>query len=65
MDMNVYLAEILAREHLDELRAQAVRCQLAQRAARARPPLRVVLGRALIRAGQRLLGELAPVRATA
>ncbi|HEU4367258.1 MAG TPA: hypothetical protein VFV05_03400 [Methylomirabilota bacterium] len=64
MDMNVYVAEILARSHLAELRAQALRCHQAQQAARARP-LRVALGHALIRAGRRLLGGLAAVEAPA
>lgn len=64
MDVNVYLTEILAHSRLSELRAQAERCHQAEQAARARP-LRVVLGQALIRAGQRLLGGLAAVEAPA
>jgi HPt (histidine-containing phosphotransfer) domain-containing protein len=64
MDLNVYLAEILAQSHLAELRAQAQQCHQAQQTGRRRP-LRVALGHALIRAGHRLLGGLAAVEAPA
>jgi hypothetical protein len=55
MDMNVYLIEWWARERMDQVRADALRAQLAE-ALRQRPPLRVVLGLALIRLGRRLQG---------
>jgi hypothetical protein len=64
MDLNVYLAEILAHAHLAELRAHAQLCHQAQRARRRRP-VRAALGHALIRAGRRLAGGLATVEAPA
>lgn len=64
MDLNVYLAEILAQSHLAELRAQAQHCHQARRAGHRRP-FRIALGHALIRTGRRLLGGLAAVEAPA
>jgi hypothetical protein len=55
MDMNVYLIEWWAKDRMDQVRADALRAQLAG-ALRLRPPLRVVLGLALIRLGRRLQG---------
>jgi hypothetical protein len=60
MDMNVYLVEWWAKERLGEIRAAVGREQLAE-ALRQRPALRVRLGLALIRFGQRLQGNRAGV----
>jgi hypothetical protein len=56
MDMNGYALEILARDHLAELRARCQREELA-RAATPAGSLRVALGLALIRAGRWTLGD--------
>jgi hypothetical protein len=60
MDMNEYALEVLARERMGELRAEANRSH--QRRALRPPsrPLRIVLGRALIRMGRRLQGLRRP-----
>ena len=55
MDLNIYLLEWWAKEHLGEVRAAALRERLAE-SLRQRTPLRVALGLALIRLGQRLQG---------
>lgn len=55
MDMNSYLVEWLAKEHLGELRTALARQQLA--ASVRRSPLRVRLGLALISFGRRLQGS--------
>jgi hypothetical protein len=60
MDMNVYLVEWWAKERLGEIRAAMEREQLAE-ALRQRLPLRVTLGLALIRFGQRMRGDGAGV----
>jgi hypothetical protein len=64
MDMNVYLVEWLAKERLGEIRAAAVREQLAE-SARQRPSLRVALGLALVSVGRKLQGDRVAVSATA
>ena len=64
MDMNVYLVEWWAKEHLGEIRAAVVREQLAE-SLRQRPPLRVTLGRALINFGRKLQGNHPAVGAPA
>ncbi len=56
MDLNPYALEVLTREHLAELRADAERQDRARHARRP-APLRVVLGLALIRAGSWTLGS--------
>ena len=56
MDMNEYAIEILARERLAELRANAERASEARLGRRASRPLRVAVGQALIRVGRRLQG---------
>jgi|SoiMethySBSTD1v2_1073268.scaffolds.fasta_scaffold3441348_2 hypothetical protein len=56
MDLNLYALEVLSREHLAELRADAERQDRVRRVTRA-APLRVVLGLALIRAGSWTLGS--------
>jgi hypothetical protein len=58
MDMNLYLIEWWAKERLGELRAAMLREQIAE-ALRQKPPLRVVLGLALIGLGRRLQGNRA------
>jgi hypothetical protein len=65
MDMNGYAIETIARQHLAELRADAARRNMAWVAGRPRRPLRVGLGYALVRLGNRLLGGFAAVRAPA
>jgi|RhiMetdeSRZDD1v2_1073273.scaffolds.fasta_scaffold41614_4 hypothetical protein len=64
MDMNVYLVEWFATEHLRELRAAVGRQQLAESLGR-KPSLRTTLGSALINLGHRLQGERAAATATA
>jgi len=64
MDGNVYTVELLAQSYLAELRASAERHHLARAAAQPRAPLRLALGRALVRMGQRLLDGFTPVRAS-
>jgi hypothetical protein len=56
--MNAHLFEQLARERLNEARAEAARLALV-RALRPARPLRVVLGLALIRAGRWVAGRAA------
>lgn len=58
MDMNVYVAEWLARERLRETERRAAESRLI---AEARPPrpLRAFLGRAMIQAGQWIAGRAA------
>ena len=58
MDLNVYLLEWWAKERMGEVRAAAVRERLVE-SLRQRPPLRVVLGLALISLGRRLRGSRA------
>ena len=58
MDLNVYLLEWWAKERMGEVRAAAVRDRLVA-SLRQRPPLRVVLGLALISLGRRLQGSRA------
>lgn len=55
MDPNEYLVECLVKERLAEARAAAARSALA-RSLPPRRPVRVVLGRALIRIGHWILG---------
>jgi hypothetical protein len=54
MDMNVYLLEWLAKDRMAQVRADALRAKLPD--GLLRPPLRVVLGLALVRLGRRLQG---------
>ena len=56
MDLNIYLVEWLAKERLDEIRTAMHREQIAQ-SHRQASSLRVALGLALIRVGQRLRGD--------
>jgi hypothetical protein len=51
VDVNLYVLEALSRDRLAELRAGAEAHGCAQAAARARRPIRVSLGLALIRLG--------------
>jgi hypothetical protein len=55
MDMNVYLLEWWAKDRMAQVQADALRARLSE-ALHPRPPLRVVLGVALIRLGRRLQG---------
>ncbi|PYN88765.1 MAG: hypothetical protein DMD87_09010 [Candidatus Rokuibacteriota bacterium] len=64
MDVNSYLVEWLAKEHLRELGGALARQQLAA-SVRPRSPLRVRLGLALIGLGQRLQGSRTRVAAPA
>lgn len=57
--MNVYLIEWWAKERMGEIQAAAVRERIAE-ALKQKPPLRVALGLALIRLGQRLRGAVGP-----
>ena len=64
MDVNDYLLAALTRERIDEMQAAARLAAL--RAAGGRPrPLRLVVGRLLVRVGNRLLADFAPARAAA
>jgi hypothetical protein len=63
MDMNSYVIEFLVRDRLDEMRARGERSRI--RAARAESrSLRLALGSALIRLGQRLHGAVESSRMT-
>jgi hypothetical protein len=60
MDMNEFALEILARNRIAELRAEAERSH-QRRAVRPRSrPFRIVLGHALIWMGRRLQGVRGP-----
>jgi hypothetical protein len=64
MDMNEYCLSEMVHERLREMRAEAE--SIALRARRqARRPLRVTLGHALVRLGNRLLSGFTAVRAAA
>jgi hypothetical protein len=68
--MNVYLAEQIAKDRLNEARAMARVARLMGATRPAPEPLRVTLGLALIRLGHSLAGRAAkgtsgPRRATA
>jgi len=54
MDMNVYFAEWLIKERLAEARAAGARDALFHAHRPPRQPMRVALGRVLIRLGQRI-----------
>jgi len=54
MDMNVYVAEWLVKERIAEARAAGARSALLDAHRPPRPPMRVALGLALIRLGQRI-----------
>lgn len=58
MELNEYFAEWLIRERLAEARACAARSALLDSALPRRRPLRVALGRALIRVGHWILGQV-------
>ena len=64
MDMNVYLVEWFAKEHLRELRVAVGRQHLAESLG-PKSSLRTTLGSALINLGLRLQGERAAAPATA
>jgi len=55
-DMSEYVTEIIARDRLAAMRKKAEDWSRARAAGSASSPLRVVLGRALIRIGRRLQG---------
>jgi hypothetical protein len=55
VDFNTYVAEMLVRDRLRELRAAAAAARLADAARPPRRPLRVVIGAALVSVGERLL----------
>ncbi len=55
MDMNVYFAEWLIKERLAEARAAGARDALLHAHRPPRQPMRIALGLALIRLGQRIL----------
>ena len=54
MDMNVYVAEWLIKERIAEARAVGARSALLDAHRPPRQPMRVALGLALIRLGQRI-----------
>jgi hypothetical protein len=62
MDMNEFLVSALMQERQAEMQQAA---QVAALRARTRQPLRVVIGRALVRIGNRLLTGFSPARAAA
>jgi len=55
--MQDYFTGVMAKERLAELRALAERSALARAARPSERSLRVALGAALVRWGQRLIGE--------
>jgi len=55
--MNIYQDELLARERLEEARAIAARDALLRSLGPVRRPMRMVVGRALIRAGHFVAGR--------
>jgi hypothetical protein len=55
MDVNSYVVEYWLKERMGEVQAAVIRGQVA-RSRRTRPPLRVTIGAALVRLGQRLQG---------
>jgi hypothetical protein len=57
MDMNDYHMDILVRQRLDDIRADARRAVLAAALAPPRQPLRVTLGVGLMRLGRWVLGD--------
>lgn len=57
MDMNDYQIDILVRQRLDDIRADARRAVLAAALAPPRQPLRVTLGVTLVRLGRWVLGD--------
>jgi hypothetical protein len=57
MDMNDYALEMLARDHLAELRTRCERHELIRAATPAAGSLRIALGLALIRVGRWTLGD--------
>ena len=64
MDVNDYLLTTLMRQRIEDMHA-AARVAALRAAARPRQPLRVVIGRLLVRMGNRLLADFAPARAAA
>ncbi|HET7343444.1 MAG TPA: hypothetical protein VFL90_18400 [Methylomirabilota bacterium] len=60
MDMNEYCLEMMSRERIEDLRAQAQAAAL-----QPRRPWRMRVGRLLVSLGTRLLAPTAPARATA
>lgn len=58
MDLNEYFAEWLVRERLAEARALAARWALIDSVRPPHRPMRAVLGRALIRVGHWILGQV-------
>jgi len=62
MDMNGYALEAMAHERLNDLRVAAAMHALG---AARRTSLRVVVGRALVRLGERLLSDVRPLRVPA
>jgi hypothetical protein len=57
--MDDFVIEMLAKQRLAEARAEAARTCMASAHRAARPSLRVVAGRALVRLGARLGGTSA------
>jgi hypothetical protein len=55
--MNPQLEELMARQRLDEARAEAARYALLRDGRRARRPLRIIVGFALIKAGHWVAGR--------
>ena len=60
MDMNEYALEVLVRDRLAEMRDEGERSSRIRAASPESRPLRLVLGHALIRMGDRLRGPGAP-----
>jgi hypothetical protein len=54
-----FVIEMMAKQRLAEARAEAARTHMASAHCAARPSLRVIVGRALVRLGARLGGTSA------
>ena len=62
---NDYILAALTHERLNDMRAEARAMALRAEARPPRRPVRVAVGRLLVRVGNRLLAGVTPVRAAA
>jgi len=62
---NDYILTALMRERLNDMRAEAWVSAIRAAARPPRRPVRTVVGRLLVRLGNRLLAGVAPAQATA
>ena len=65
MDMNEYCVHAMVRERITAMQDEVRIAHLSAATPRPRRPLRMVVGRLLVRAGNRLLEGFTPARATA